>query len=65
MRRLPFRLPFSLGFAILVFSNFVPIIFLGLCTAFTMVVALLGDLFVLPALLSVFSPNATAKLAEE
>jgi hypothetical protein len=48
----------TLGFLILLWSDFVPVIYLGLYTAMTMVVALLGDLLLLPALLSIFKPRS-------
>lgn len=41
----------ALGFLVLGFSDFVPLIHFGLLTALTMVAALLGDLVLLPALL--------------
>jgi len=42
----------SLGFAVVCFSNFVPIINFGFLSALVMIFALLGDLFVTPILLS-------------
>ncbi len=42
----------SLGFAILAFSHFVPVIYFGLLSALVMLLALLGDLFLTPILLS-------------
>jgi predicted RND superfamily exporter protein len=42
----------SLGFAILGFSHFVPVIYFGLLSALVMLFALLGDLFITPILLS-------------
>ena len=41
----------ALGFLVLCFSDFVPLLHFGLLTAVTMVAALVGDLLVLPALL--------------
>ncbi|MBU0483860.1 MAG: MMPL family transporter [Proteobacteria bacterium] len=45
-----------IGFAILVLSNFIPTIYFGLFTGFAMLVALLGDLIMLPKLLMLFKP---------
>ena len=42
----------ALGFAVLGFSNFVPIISFGLLSAMVMVFAIIGDLFITPILLS-------------
>ena len=47
----------ALGFTILLSSEFVPVIYLGLYTAVTMIVALLGDLLLLPALLAIVKPR--------
>ena len=44
------------GFGVLMLSTFKPIIYFGLLMAITMISALIGDLFVLPALLKVFKP---------
>ncbi|GAX59130.1 cyclic nucleotide-binding protein [Candidatus Scalindua japonica] len=41
----------ALGFSIMISSNFVPSIFFGLLTAIVMLIALVSDLFVTPALL--------------
>ena len=49
-------LTITLGFSILVVSNFLPTIYFGLLTSFAMVVALIGDLAVLPALMLLFKP---------
>ena len=49
-------LTITLGFSILVASNFLPTIYFGLLTGFAMIVALVGDLAVLPALLLLFKP---------
>jgi len=46
----------TLGFAILALSNFTPTIYFGLLTGFSMLVALVGDLALLPILLVVFKP---------
>ncbi|MDO9566827.1 MAG: MMPL family transporter [Candidatus Desulfaltia sp.] len=42
----------SLGFAVLGFSNFVPIICFGLLSSMVMIFAVIGDLFITPILLS-------------
>lgn len=46
----------TLGFSILAFSQFMPNIYFGWLTGTAMVVALLGDLTLLPPLLIVFKP---------
>ncbi|MGB5258967.1 MAG: MMPL family transporter [Gammaproteobacteria bacterium] len=46
----------TLGFTILALSNFVPTIYFGLLTGFSMIVALLADLTLLPLLLVMFRP---------
>jgi len=46
----------TLGFAILALSNFIPTIYFGLLTGFSMLVALLADLALLPLLLVGFKP---------
>jgi predicted RND superfamily exporter protein len=46
----------TLGFTILALSSFVPTIYFGLLTGFSMVVALLADLTLLPLLLVMFRP---------
>jgi predicted RND superfamily exporter protein len=53
----------TLGFLILVLSNFIPTIYFGLLTGFSMVVALVADLMLLPVLLVMFKPYGTAKTA--
>lgn len=50
----------ALGFLVLGFSDFVPLIHFGLLTAGTMVAALLGDLVLLPALL-LLSPRRASR----
>ncbi len=42
----------ALGFAVLGFSNFVPVISFGLLSAMVMILAIIGDLFITPILLS-------------
>ena len=46
----------TLGFSILAFSNFIPTIYFGLLTGFSMVTALLADLSLLPLLIIRFKP---------
>ena len=46
----------TLGFSILVLSNFLPTIYFGLLTGFAMLVALIADLTLLPLLLVKFKP---------
>ncbi len=46
----------TIGFSILVLSNFIPTIYFGLFTGFAMVVALLGDLLLLPGLILLLKP---------
>ena len=49
----------TLGFAILALSSFIPTIYFGLLTGFSMLVALLADLALLPLLLVGFKPWGT------
>jgi predicted RND superfamily exporter protein len=49
----------TLGFSILVLSNFVPTIYFGLLTGFAMLIALLANLTVLPLLIVRFKPLGT------
>ena len=49
----------TLGFAILALSNFIPTIYFGLLTGFSMLVALLADLTLLPLLLVRLKPLGT------
>ena len=46
----------TIGFSILVLSNFIPTIYFGLFTGFAMVVAMLANLTLLPKLLTLFKP---------
>ena len=46
----------TVGFSILVFSNFIPTIYFGVLTGLAMVMALLADLFLLPALIVTIKP---------
>jgi uncharacterized protein len=45
------------GFALLSFSNFIPTIYFGLLTGFAMLVALIGDLLLLPAIVLLTRPR--------
>ena len=45
------------GFALLSFSNFIPTIYFGLLTGFAMLVALLGDLLLLPSVVLITKPR--------
>jgi uncharacterized protein len=49
-------LTIMLGFSILVFSNFVPTMYFGLLTGFSMMIALIANLSLLPVLLVKFKP---------
>ena len=51
-------------FGILMFSNFVPTLYFGFLTSFTMLTALLADLFLTPALLLTFGPRMLKGKAE-
>ncbi|MCW9013793.1 MAG: MMPL family transporter [Gammaproteobacteria bacterium] len=46
----------TLGFSILALSNFIPMIYFGLLTGFSMLIALLADLALLPLLIAYFKP---------
>jgi predicted RND superfamily exporter protein len=45
------------GFGLLSFSNFIPTIYFGLLTGFAMLVALAGDLLLLPAIVLITKPR--------
>lgn len=49
-------LTITLGFSILAFSNFIPTIYFGLLTGFSMIVALLANMTLLPLLIIRFKP---------
>jgi len=49
-------LTISLGFSILAFSNFIPTIYFGLLTGFSMVMALIANMTLLPLLIVRFKP---------
>lgn len=51
----------TLGFSVLALSNFVPTIYFGLLTGFSMIIALLANLILLPILLGFFSKNLASK----
>ena len=46
----------TIGFSILVLSNFIPTIYFGVLTALAMITALIADLTILPFLLNLFKP---------
>ncbi len=46
----------TVGFSILVFSNFIPTIYFGILTGLAMIIALVADLALLPALILIFKP---------
>ncbi len=49
-------LTITIGFSILVFSNFIPTIYFGLLTGFSMIAALLANMTLLPLLIIRFKP---------
>ncbi len=49
-------LTITFGFSILALSNFIPTIYFGVLTGFAMLVALMSNLTLLPALLMIFKP---------
>jgi predicted RND superfamily exporter protein len=49
-------LTITIGFSILVFSNFIPTIYFGLLTGFSMIAALLANMTLLPLLIIRFRP---------
>ena len=51
-------LTITIGFSILVFSNFIPTIYFGLLTGFSMIAALLANMTLLPLLIIHFRPLA-------
>ncbi len=55
----------TLGFIILALSNFIPTIYFGVLTGFSMMVALLADLTLLPLLLVMFKPLGPGDKARE
>ena len=53
-------LTITVGFSILAFSNFMPTMYFGLLTGFAMLIALMSNLTLLPALLILFKPLGPA-----
>ncbi len=51
----------TIGFSILIFSNFIPTIYFGILTGLAMIVALIADLSLLPALIIIFKPFGPEK----
>jgi predicted RND superfamily exporter protein len=51
----------TVGFSILVFSNFIPTIYFGLLTGLAMIVALIANITLLPALIIIFKPYGKEK----
>lgn len=51
----------ALGFSILAFSNFIPTIYFGLLTGFSMIAALIANLTLLPVLIMRFKPLGKQK----
>jgi len=47
----------TLGFSVLLISNFKPTFWFGLLVGISMIVALAGDVFVAPALIAIFKPS--------
>ncbi len=54
----------TLGFIILALSNFIPTIYFGLLTGFSMLVAMIANLTLLPILLAWFKPLGTCEIPE-
>jgi predicted RND superfamily exporter protein len=52
----------SLGFSILVLSNFIPTIYFGLLTGMAMLIALIANLTLLPLLIVRFQPLGPARI---
>ncbi len=57
-------LTITLGFSILVFSNFIPTIYFGLLTGFSMVMALIANMTLLPLLIVKFKPLRSNVIAQ-
>ncbi|MCW8888852.1 MAG: MMPL family transporter, partial [Gammaproteobacteria bacterium] len=55
-------LTITLGFSILAFSNFIPTIYFGLLTGFSMLMALVANMTLLPVLIVRFKPLGRAKV---
>ena len=54
----------TVGFSILAFSNFIPTIYFGLLTGFAMMVALMGNLTLLAALIVLIKPLGAERVTE-
>jgi predicted RND superfamily exporter protein len=52
----------TIGFSILLMSNFIPTIYFGLFTGFAMMIAVLGDLTLLPKMIVLFKPLGREEL---
>ena len=46
----------TLGFTILALSNFIPTVYFGVLTAFSMLIALIANLTLLPVLIALVKP---------
>ena len=57
-------LTITVGFSILAFSNFIPTIYFGLLTGFAMMVALMGNLTLLAALMMLVKPLGPERITE-
>ena len=55
----------TMGFSILAFSNFVPTIYFGLLTGFSMIAALIADMTLLPLLLIRFKPLGVGRVGKD
>ncbi|QPJ65578.1 MAG: MMPL family transporter [Candidatus Nitrohelix vancouverensis] len=55
----------TFGFSILALSNFIPTIYFGILTGVAMVVALLNNLTLLPALILLFKPLGPERIADK
>ena len=53
------------GFSVLAFSNFIPTIYFGLLTGSAMLLALVGDLLLLPLLILIFKPLGPEQPSEQ
>jgi len=51
----------TVGFSILIFSNFIPTVYFGILTGLAMIVALIADLALTPALIIIFKPFGPEK----
>ena len=55
----------TVGFSILTFSNFIPTLYFGLLTGTAMLLALVGDLILLPLLIIIFKPLGPAPQSKQ